>query len=173
MLAQQAADTASDSTFAIALIAGGFTTLGVILTLAGTLLSNRQKAKQDAEVALRTEQREAARHREREVRERAADMFGALQSLVDAEVTLGLARHETGSKILAELRLAAQGAFDRFVFVAPASLTVAADQIWQAYGNLHESGESSSATALSRYYRVRYEFANSVRAEYGLDRLPQ
>jgi hypothetical protein len=172
VLAQQAADPTSTSTFATSLVAGAFTVLGVIITLTGTLLSNRQNAKHNAEVALRMEQREVRRQREREVRERAANVFGALQHLVDAEVTLGLAEREPESKRLIELRLAAQGAFDSFVFVAPAKLTLAADEVWQAYEQLHKSEKSSSTAALSYYYRARYKFANDVRAQYDLDSLP-
>jgi len=175
LIAQQAADSTSDtSALAIALIAGGFTVLGVILSLTGTLLSNRQNAKRAAETALRTEQREMGRRRESEVRERAAVIFGSLQNLVDAEVTLGLAGREPESMRLIELRLTAQSAFDSFVFVAPADLTLAADKVWQVYGKLcSKSDESSRAVALSNYYRVRYEFANAVRAQYGFDILPQ
>lgn len=167
MLAQQAGDP---SALATALIAGGFTVLGVVLTLAGALLANRQNARRAVDATLRAERREAERHREREVRERAAELFGALQRLVDAETTLGLAGREAESGRLVDLRLAAQGHFDAFMFVAPSALLRSADAVWQAYQAL---GPDAAAGALPGYYRARYAFANAVRAQYGLDALPQ
>lgn len=154
-----------------AVVAGFFALLGVILTLAGTVLNDRQKTKLAAAEALRTEGREEKRAREREVRERAAAIYGTLQNLVDTEFGLDVP-HAVKNVKLVELRLTAQAAFDAFVFVAPAELTLAADRIWIAYRKVRQSAELPEK-ALAQYYRERYAFANAVRAKYGLDALPE
>jgi hypothetical protein len=156
----------SSGALATAALVGGLIVLGVVLTLSGILLSNRQKARRSFLEVLRTEQREERLARERQVRERAAAMLSALQTVIDAEV-VGLQPREESK--LVELRLAAQAAFDAFVYVAPADLTHAAERFWIAYGAARESRTPSSAQPLSQYFQVRYDFANAVRTRYDRD----